>query len=479
MLSFERVFYEDIKNDCIFHELNFLLEANRTQIEAYAHNRNINISDVEKQIKLHAPQFEKKLYTTRDFLKKCIFPVLDVIFENYSKSFDNYIKLCGADLIHEKAHIKWIGEGRKKIGIIYRNSIIEVEIKVVDEKIGTSIENNFHYLKAPRNDSIIRLGLYIVGYSWPIYYMNFCPVDRADKVIALNKSLNTSIAENTIIELARAFGAGNLPANTVSLLIGYAAKYLRERHYYYIVTAVNVTIGFTGNSLIASGFVPYAIRPVNYHYDDKNRYCTIRQGKTTHPCVNNMPPNILYVREVIQAKRRELKYCRLVDISHNYSYSETAIEHEIYDIRQQLEGVWNEKTRYHGTVMDENSYISKGQCGVSSLLLARLLEEKGYEVKFCEGDAIFPSKQYSIYNHCWIKIVNYNKRKENIIIDITADQNGYNQKIIFKTENDLEKMKFQYSVKSEKVPKDIDVEHLIKRLAYLEQELSNGGQKYE
>ena len=480
MLYFEKVIYEDVKNDCICQELEFLLEANKSQIEKYAHDNGINLTDVIKQIKLLAPQFEKKHYTTRSFLKRYIFPILDVVFSSFRETFSKYIDLCGANTIQGLAHIKWIGQGKnKELYIICESSVLKAEIKEVDEQIGSIIEDNLHYLKAARKDSVLRLGLFLTGYPWPICYMNFCSVDREDKLIALSKSMNSPIDNQVVIELARVFGCGNLPHNTVSLLIGSAAKYFRRKKYNYMITAVNITLGFTGNSMIASRFVPYAARPVNYYYDDKNQYCTKRTEKFTHSCVYDMPPNILYVREVSQTRGRQLKYCKLVDIYHNYSYNETAIEHEIYNIRRQLEGVWSEKTRYHGTIMDGNSYISKGQCGVSSLLLARLLERRGYEVRFCEGDAIFPDDKNSIYNHCWIKIINYNKRKEDVIIDITSDQNGYKQKILFKTEAELKKLKFNYLDKSEKLPKDIDVEHLIRRLAYLEQELNEEGMNYE
>ena len=157
------------------------------------------------------------------------------------------------------------------------------------------------------------------------------------------------------------------------------------------------------------------------YYDKNNQYCTKRKGEYTHSSNNKMPPNILFVREVGQSTGKVSKYCKLIDIGNNYSYNETAMEHEIYAIRQELEGVWNEKTRYHGTIIDRDSYISKGQCGVSSLLLARLLE----------------------------------------------------------TEADLKKLKIHYSVKSEKTPETVNVEHLIERLAYLERELNEGGINYE
>lgn len=484
MLSFERVIFEDIKDECRFQDLDFFIEANKTQINRFAHENEIDVETVIKQIKLHAPQFEKRLYTTRSFLKKNIFPILLLTIEKYKKNFEEYLELCGGDIFDKGDQLAWDKDRNKKSGIktffiVKGKSEVKGEIKIVEETVGNFIEENLHYLRAPRNDSIIRFGLFLDNYKFPICYMNFSAVDRDDKWKALYKSLDEDIKKREVVELSRVFGCGNLPQNSISLLISYAVRYFRKINYSYMITAVNITLGFSGNSMLASRFVPYAIRPINYYYNDNNQYCTKRKGKYTHFCKNKMPPNILFVREVGQSKGKIVKYCRLIDISNNYSYNETAIEHEIYAIRQELEGVWNEKTRYHGTIVDENSYISKGQCGVSSLLLARILEKRGYEVKFCEGDAIFPKDNQSIINHCWIKVINYNKRKENVIIDITADQNGYWQKILFKTEADLKKLKIHYSVKSEKSPETVNVEHLIERLVYLEKELIDGGINYE
>lgn len=484
MLSFERVIFEDIKDECYFNDLDFLIEANRTQIKKFADENKIDVETIIKQIKLHAPQFEKRLYTTRNFLKKNIFPILSLKLEKYKNNFKKYLELCGGMVFNKGDQLAWdkgrnTEENKKIFFMVKGKTEIKGEIKVVEEAVGDFIEENLHYLGAARKDSIVRLGLFLDNYELPICYMSFSAVDRDDKWKALCKSLDENINKCKVIEVARIFGCGNLPQNSISLLIAYATKYFRKRKFAYMITAVNITLGFSGNSMLASRFVPYAIRPINYYYDGNNQYCTKRKGKYTHSSKNKMPPNILFVREVGLSKGKVYKYCKLIDIGNNYSYNETAIEHEIYAIRQELEGVWNEKTRYHGTIIDTNSYISKGQCGVSSLLLARILEKRGYEVKFCEGDAIFPKDKQSIINHCWIKVINYNKRKENVIIDITADQNGYWQKILFKTEADLKKLKIHYFVKSEKTPETVNVEHLIERLAYLEKELNEGGINYE
>lgn len=480
MLSYEKLIYEEIKESCKCSELDFLIEANKTSIKKYAYENKLNVDDVKKQIKLHAPQFEKKLYTTRNFLKKYIFPILDGVFNNYHKIFSTYLKQCGGNLIDNHFQCKYKNHnGNKSIVITNGKSEISAEIKLVDSGIGNYIENYFHYLRSARSTPVLQIGLFIKNHSWPICYMCFCSIDRDDKLQSLNKSLNISVDKNSVVELSRVFGFGNLPQNTISLLVGYAAKLLKKKNYQYIVTAVNITLGFSGHSMLASQFVPYAIRPVTYSYNHLGKYCTIRNEPSLRYSTTPMPPNILFVREIEPTRCKELKYCKLVDIGNNFSFNETAIEHEIYEIRRDLEGAWNKKTRYHRTINDGYNYISKGQCGVSSLLLAKILERRGYEVYFCEGDVLFPIELNSIINHCWIKIVNYNRRKQNVIIDITADQNGYKQKIIFKTEEDLKKLKFTYITKSEKKPENVDVEHVIKRLEYLENELNNGGIFYE
>lgn len=474
MLSFEKVIYEDILEELKNYNIDLILiNANKSAIQKYSLDKGIAYEDIVKQIKLHAPQFESRFYTYPNFLCKNIFPILDKIFKDYPKTLTNYLHKSGANLISLQSKI-----------IVEKNNLDEVFYIVDDNKnklafrilevpssIGDLIEEKLHYLRNIRPGSVYRIGIFIENKSWPICYMNFCDVDRNDKVLALSKSLNRTIPKQNIIELTRVFGCGNLPRNTISFLIGYMSKKLRSTQYDYIITAVNATLGFTGNSMLASNFVPYAVRPVKYNYDVDGRYCTIRNNQVYKNSVSQMPPNLLYVREIKQSTNK-LNFCKLVDISNNFSFNETAIEHKIHEIRKELESVWNEKTRYHGTKIGDVYHISKGQCGVSSLLLAKVLEKLGYEVRFCEGDAIFPNKKTSIFNHCWLKVINYNKRGKNVIIDITADQNGFWQKVLFKTENDLRKLHINYVVKYEKSPNEVDVEHMIKRLEYLELELN-------
>ncbi len=185
-----------------------------------------------------------------------------------------------------------------------------------------------------------------------------------------------------------------------------------------------------------------------------------------------MPSNILFVKEV--KKNRIPKTIRPVEIRNGtVRLLQHPIEYDIYRLRDSLEKVWNEETRYPGTNFQSSDYPSKGQCGVSSMHLARYLQSRGYEVKFCEGNVYFPEGKTSIMNHCWIKLVNYYQNGKNAIIDITADQNGHRQGVIFKSEGDLTLEGIRYETSSEGSVNEVGVEHLIERLKYLEQSIRN------
>ena len=338
-----------------------------------------------------------------------------------------------------------------------------------------------HYLRSYRDTAIIRYGLFVKGFDYPICYASLCCVDRDDKVIALKKAIdNSEVNNNQIIELSRLYGCGTLPQNTISFFLGYIAKQLGKKGYKYMITAVNIALGFTGGSVLASGFIPYALRPVQYYYSN-NCYCTRRNStKESRSNKTPMPPNVLYVKELGKRRGNILNFSRPVDISKGFMFFETTIEHEIYEIRAELESVWSDKSRYHGTVISKQGDFrkSKGQCGVSSLLLARRLEKQGYNILFCEGNLLDSNDLFSIHNHCWIKIIGYNKRKQNIIIDITADQNGYPKKIIFAAEEDLNISRIRYEAVSEIEPKSVDVQHLLERLEYIENELIEKDSKF-
>lgn len=503
MFLYERILYEDIITECHKAEIEMIIKSSESKIKSYSDKCGVCIDDIKKQIRLHAPQFKKRFYTNKDFFATYMLPILDRLFDDaYLKTYDEYVKKSGAKYLLQMDHntlIKMKGGVPYIVPCIktkdpetneihysyekYNSEWLPLDIKLVENEIASLIESKLHYLRSERRDSITRIGLFRRDFEYPICYMSYCFVDREDKKIALVKSLgDISIQDHEMIELARVYGCGKLPGNAISFLNGRAMVTQDLKKYNIFITAVNPAIGFTGNSVKGAGFIPYATRPVSYYYNSNGLYCTNRESETRQGTVGvtSMPENILYV------KSRNLfpdnTYFKLIDINKNYDANETSIEYRIYEIRNDLEKAWDEKTRYHGVkiVDGEKTIASKGQCGVSSLLLAEILsKDYHYDALFCEGDALFPfeknkegsSIDVSIHNHCWIEIDNYNNHGKTVLIDITADQNGYGSKVIFAFKEDLVSRGIYYKSTSRNQAGDVNVEHLRKRLDLLSESM--------
>ena len=149
-----------------------------------------------------------------------------------------------------------------------------------------------------------------------------------------------------------------------------------------------------------------------------------------------------------------------------------SLESWVMELRINMEDLWSPETKYHGTAVTLSDRISKGQCGPSSLVLAEALVNHGYDAYFCEGDAIFPQekgKDVSIKNHCWVMIKNYYRNNGIIgdaIIDLTADQEGHSEKVVFKSKNELRKLNIDYKESvsdGHKKPSQVDVKHVLER----------------
>lgn len=489
MLSYEKIAFEDYSlRKCESFDLKMLIESNQSEIDVFSKKLNLNKKEVVRQIRLHAPQFSISALDS-DLLVNKIFPIVHKVLKNYKKNYDSYSGLCGVDILKKYATpliIRKInGEAKIVLGSeqgaaderIKNNNgtlfVANLVIKEVPIEVGEFLENELHYLHTFRDDAFLRIGLFIEGYSYPICYMSFASIDRADKVKALRKSLDLKVNAESVVELSRVYGCGVLPKNTISYMISYAKRYLKN--YIYLITAVNINLGFSGISMISSGFVPYALRPVKYTYDVNGCYMTHRKhpGQLTN-ATEKMPPNILYVKEICNQYGADKRYCRLISIkTKKLEKVGSAIELEISEIRTKLEKVWSKNTCYHGTKFSKEHKVSKGQCGVSSLHLALMLKSKGYSVYFCEGDFKFlKNDNLSILNHCWIVIKNYRNRHKDVVVDITADQNGYPQKIVFKDDIELRKQGLVYEAKTLRDPDEVNVEHLLRRLNYLEKSLN-------
>jgi hypothetical protein len=114
--------------------------------------------------------------------------------------------------------------------------------------------------------------------------------------------------------------------------------------------------------------------------------------------------------------------------------------------RALLSWSWGPETAYPGTVSDSHPIDGdpSGQCGVSSVWLAEVLDRK-YSIysTFCLGSVIFDEHEAKdLDDHCWLEIDG--KPGEKLILDLTCDQAGLDKKIVFDSKADLAKKHIRY-----------------------------------
>jgi|GEM_PF-1056788 len=110
---------------------------------------------------------------------------------------------------------------------------------------------------------------------------------------------------------------------------------------------------------------------------------------------------------------------------------ECAVAHEmpeilIHDVfavaleeRKRLEKVWSHETAHHSVAHYPDEPISRGQCGVSSVWLARQLLEKGYQAQVAEGTIETDNLHEGFV---WVQLERPNTTPW--VVDITSDQFG-------------------------------------------------------
>jgi hypothetical protein len=363
---------------------------------------------------------------------------------------------------------------------------LEYVLREVDESVGLEIETCLHYMLAKAHSVIFRAGLFLRGCSHPIAYMAISRLDRRYKLRALEEALRVAVEPSFCANVSRVYGFGDLPRNTISRLTSFAARELVGRGVGYFVTAVNPFLGFNGLSMLSSGFRPYALCPVAYGYDSSGSYTPRRDCPSIEAALDT-PPNILFVRGLRKLERlRSSAIAEVVEVppgAHRQARMTVATARtseplgaNLEALRSELEHAWDSLTRYHRVTVEPNDPISKGQCGVTSAYIARELSRQGHDVLFCEGDVLFPAPVKPIRNHCWVTVPRFRsgaKEVENLIIDLTADQSGFEEPVICEPEQALIGRGIRYQLARQVEPREAQAGHLAERLGTLHQRLAD------
>ena len=117
-------------------------------------------------------------------------------------------------------------------------------------------------------------------------------------------------------------------------------------------------------------------------------------------------------------------------------------EDDLYRFKKLLSRGWSPETAYPGAV-DQLRWRAGdpcGQCGVSSVWLARTLRlQYSISSTFCLGSLIFNyrSAENLLDHHCWLEI--NGESGEELILDLTCDQaRGFDRPIVFDSKTDLD-----------------------------------------
>lgn len=301
MLKRKSIDYQEIVSLCETDKFKKLEDVIETQVQKISSTNEIGLFDVKVQLRLLLPITEIPPWKELSDNDKATFLIkkLEETIKSYRRMSIEYCSLAGAPLLigaermhHDKVDNKtycYLKNGKNQFFLMDH-------VSVSDSKY---IESKLHYLHSFRTDSTIRLGLYLVGYKKPVAYMSLAKVDRKDKIDYLTQFVNNQIQDD-VYEIARTYGCEKLPSNTISIMMSFCFKLLRKKGVKYLITAVNPYLGFSGTSLLASSFEPFALRKVIYSYTDEFDFIVSRTKRKGQTYYTNefMPPNILFVKQL-------------------------------------------------------------------------------------------------------------------------------------------------------------------------------------
>ena len=108
---------------------------------------------------------------------------------------------------------------------------------------------------------------------------------------------------------------------------------------------------------------------------------------------------------------------------------------------------WTPETAYPGSVTPSrwSAGNPRGQCGVSSVWLAEVLDrEYSIGATFCRGSLILCEQPAEdLLDHCWLEMTA--ESDEELVLDLTCDQaQGFDRQIVFDSSADLDQEHIHY-----------------------------------
>jgi hypothetical protein len=428
--------WNDVINRLRDLDVEAFLRSNEKQLASDADLAGIDLRAWETQVRLHLPVFTRG-------------DVVHAAAAVYAKIRDRVLVRAGAI-----GEARECADRRSYASLVTGNEIVRrdgalcdargrvlhrLEFREVPPRVGEVFQAKLHYLRSPRADTFLELGHFLPGAEFPITYVAFSPCDRHYIEDALC-AVGLRVQGGEIVCLTRMHGVSPLPPNLISLTICHAMRQLRSlRAWRYVVTAVNPTLGFTGQAFVGAGFHPFAVSPVLYMYDARGQYVTRRlAGSNATEGEFDALPNLLLCRALGKAAHHAVAAIREVaragggeglDWSASEGVGRVVADRPTWDgqlteFRQLLESAWSVDTVHPGYIPRlGHGPSSRGQCGVSSVWLAIELGRRyGWQPTYCYGDLYFDDPSIAaVHHHCWLE-AGGDDSPDRVIIDITADQ---------------------------------------------------------
>lgn len=333
---------------------------------------------------------------------------------------------------------------------------IRVYVRPVAASVGHLYQAKLHYLLSPRADMVQEWGLFEENCDYPLLYFGFTLTDP--RIIT-----NLPQVGQPPLTLARAVSIVNLPKNAFSYAIAQVSNKLRgaDENFSGFVTAVNPYLGFTAASVLAGGFLPVATRPVAYWYNEHGSFTTRRfRSEASDRSRRRMPPNIQFFRGVEGSRLGPAKGGDLWDLPRvtsptatretNSSSFRTEVEEVATAERKRAAQHWTDRTKHPDFIGRSPHDGSAGQCGVTSVHVARALIHRipGIEIRYCYGDLVSTDESIKgIHRHCWLRA---SVPGTELVVDCTPDQQGGipDKEILVSTDEELQRLGLRYMART-------------------------------
>ncbi|MEV0210671.1 hypothetical protein AB0H97_36360 [Streptomyces sp. NPDC050788] len=434
----------------------------------------MSAQDFDIQLRLHAPSVGDRLRLRRPH--SILYGELRPQLIARCSRISSYLR--DADLLANSSLLLGGGEARRGFTIQRADgSSVRVNFTVVAPSAGHLYQSKVHYLLSARADTLVEVGCYLQGATHPVTYLAFSMCDRPGTIQALQRQEIPARRDNLLV-LTRALGLSGVARNLMSFTIGQAVKYLRGMGCKFIVTAFNPLLGFSGSALHAANFTPFATAPVAYCYDKFGSYQTRRQSmsdKCTDRRAGNYR-NLLVVLGTDGTSRKETR--KVTTLQHLAEPAHDAPAHhlpaldpdELRRFRSRLEAAWSLSTAHPSYACEPLS--SKGQCGVSSVWLARRLRQREIEATYCYGRLTFDDPAISsVDHHCWIEIGSAADAHRHVI-DLTCDQaDGFEEKVIYRRYDELARAGIRYEPVTRLAVDDLPNDRVWPRYTQLEESM--------